>query len=708
MWSQIQSFSGLDGTSTCLWSRWLVLRAVGVVYLFVFFGLIRESLALAGPQGLLPAADFLTDLARNSPGPIRAFLSAPSLFWLSASAGMMTFVAWLGLAAAAALVLNLWPRMALFLCWLGFLSFASTWRAFSPAQLDNLMIETALLCIPFAPAGLRPKLGVHSPPRPIAVFMVRWLLFRIMFEAGMVKLTAGDPHWRDLTAMEVMYETSPFPTFFGYIDHHLPHAWHLVEIALTFLAELAAPLLALLGGRRGRWIAFWSWTIFQAGIQLTSNFGWLNTASIGLGFLLLDDQMLASAAARLRLQRIGSFLQRTAVPVPLGPLSLWRRDGLRIALWAHFCLGLFFFAKACGLPPESVPPALAAPVNAFAPFRSVNGYYLYANFDPVRYQVEFEGSNDGGLTWRSYPYRFLPQDPEKICPFIAPRFARFEATLEISAWRGQKSPLYPLVAGHLLAGDERVAALFASNPFSRHNPPTLLRMQGYRFSFTDLDTYRSTGRFWRKEWLGDYLPMLYVAPDGSIQQFDLTAADEAARSGRISEALRTYEEQYALGNPDAGSRLATIYAQGFGVAPSPRRAFEIYSDLVRKHANGARHNLGICYEYGIGTAIDYERAAQLYREESENGNPLSLYSLTGLHVRHRLAASDDVEALTLLLEATHIAIGNPMLAFVRNDEAGYRTVLTKRMAPPQIRLAELRASLRISRREWLGAPTRGS
>ena len=333
VWRPLKEFAGLGGEATYLWPRWIVLRAVGVVYLFVFAGIFAEGQALLAPNGIAQLAEYFGQLRTTFPHGIEAFLHAPSLFWLNTSPAMITALTWAGMGAAVAVVLNLWPRMALFVCWTVFLSFASTWRAFSPAQLDKLMIEVALLCIPFAPAGFRPGLGVTSPPRPIAVFMVRWLLFRVMFESGVVKLTAGDPHWRDFTAMEVMYETSPFPTMVGYLDHQLPHAYHLFEIGLTFAAELVAPVLAVFGGRRGRWFAFGTWTALQAGIQLTCNFGWLNTASIGLGFLLLDDQMVRGAAEKLGLRKLAERVAATAGGggAPAAAVA-WRRYGLGVAL----------------------------------------------------------------------------------------------------------------------------------------------------------------------------------------------------------------------------------------------------------------------------------------------------------------------------------------------------------------------------------------
>jgi hypothetical protein len=219
VWRRIKEFSGVGANVTYLWPRWIVLRAVGCLYVLIFAGIIEEGQILIGPLGLTPLAGFFANLHQRFPLWFEAFIQAPSLFWMGTGPGAIALLAWSGLLAAVCLILNLWPRMALFSVWLIFLSFVSTWGLFSGSQVDQLMLETALLCIPFAPAGYRPGLGASSPPRPIAVLMMRWLLVRVMFESGVVKLVSGDPRWRDFTAMDNLYETSPFPTILGYLDH---------------------------------------------------------------------------------------------------------------------------------------------------------------------------------------------------------------------------------------------------------------------------------------------------------------------------------------------------------------------------------------------------------------------------------------------------------------------------------------------------------
>ncbi len=547
----MKDFSGATGNATYLWPRWLVLRAVGVVYVLAFAGILEEGQALVGPRGLTPLATFFTDLHARVPSTLAAFIQAPSLFWLGTGAGMIAAVGWVGLLAAIALVLNLWPRMALFACWACLLSFVATWGVWSGSQVDQLILEVALLCIFFAPAGHRPGLGASSPPRPLALFMMRWLLLRVMLENGVVKVISGDPRWRDLTAMDVLYETSPFPTILGYLDHQLSHGYHVLEVLLTYAAEFLAPALALFGGRRGRWTALAIWTVFQAGIQLTNNFGWLNTGSIVLGLLLLDDQMLAAAAAKLRLRRLGEFLTARAVKLAAPVLAPWKRRLLGAALWTHFVLTLVVFGLFCAGAIEGFPTDWGRPVKSLiGGFRSVNYFTLFGGLLPARFGIEFEGSNDGGVTWRPYEYHYQPQQVDRICPFIAPWYPRFEATLQIEATHSTPSPVYGLVATHLLQGDSAVIGLFARNPFP-DRPPAIIRMPAYRLTFTDAGTRRATRAFWHKELVGEYLPMM-----------SLDAQGQGVAVSSPTDAIRLMATQ---GNVAAQGGLGMMYAQGEGV-----------------------------------------------------------------------------------------------------------------------------------------------
>ena len=228
-----------------------------------------------------------------------------------------------------------------------------------------------------------------------------------------------------------MYETSPAPTVLGYYAFHLPHACHVCEILFTFTAELLAPMLAILGGRRGRAIAVVTWTLFQLGIQLTGNFAWLNTAAAALGLLLLDDQMIIAGFRRLRLGGWAERIAARARPAPVLP----NRRFIVVAtlLWLHFGLTIWYpNVLLRGQRVPGPPDPHTAPLQfLFRDFRSANCYSLYATTPPMRDDIEFAGSNDRGATWRPYPFRYKPQREDRMSPFLAPRFGRFEASLQL-------------------------------------------------------------------------------------------------------------------------------------------------------------------------------------------------------------------------------------------------------------------------------------
>jgi hypothetical protein len=320
--------------------------------------------------------------------------------------------------------------------------------------------------------------------------------------------------------MEVMYETCPFPTILGYFAYSLPHAWHVVEVALTFLAEVGAPLLALFCGRRGRWLAVAIWVGFQAGIELTSNFGWLNTGSLVLGFVLLDDQMVISAAAFLRLRRVAGFLAANVAEQVTPAVTAIKLYGLRALLGAHFCLTLYYAVIFFGgMTLKDIPYMSNRPVELiFGGLRSSNVYHPYSSFPQTsKYEVEFEGSNDGGATWRAYPFRHKPQREDHLSGFISPWFARFEATLQIATYSSPRSRLIPKVAAKLIERNPDVMRLFKEDPFT-DKPPTMIRMPVYLMKYTDPETHRKTGLYWTKTRVGEFLPMVYVDDEGRVTE----------------------------------------------------------------------------------------------------------------------------------------------------------------------------------------------
>ncbi|HET7583862.1 MAG TPA: lipase maturation factor family protein [Gemmatimonadaceae bacterium] len=491
-------------TAGYLWARWIFLRALGLIFFSAFYSLAGQVQGLIGPQGILPAGEYLSALAQLL-SPLHRVWAAPTLFWLGAGHTALTIAVAAGIIASLLLTFNVWPRASTIACTVLFLSFVAALQVFSSYQSDGMLLEAGVLSAILAPTGMRPGLGALHPPSRASVFLLQWEWFRIYFESGVVKLASGDPTWRALTAMDHYYENAPLPTWIGYYVQHLPHAFHAAVVVFTLAVELVL-VWGLFAPRRWRIVLFAIVSAMQVSIILTANYAFLNYLVLALGIFLLDDR----AMARLRLR------------LPAGTPVLrprWRTWGAAVALvWIFYstvaALAAYFIP---------VPRLLAFPARAIAPFRIANAYGLFAVMTPERYEIEFQGTTDG-TTWVPYPFRYKPQDPQAAPGIYAPYQPRFEWNLwfaSLGEW--QENEWVVLTQQRLLERSRAVLELFARDPF-RGRAPLQVRAVLWKYWFTDLDTKNRTGRWWNRRVLGSYSGIVDRGPDGEIR-FTPTDAD---------------------------------------------------------------------------------------------------------------------------------------------------------------------------------------
>ncbi len=281
-----------ESPRTHLLPRWIFLRCLGVIYFSAFYSLLFQIKGMIGPNGILPAASYLQDVANYYPG-LQRFWFAPTLLWIGAGNHALMLITWVGLIASVAVVLNLWPRITLAICLVCFLSFVAAAQDFSSFQSDGMLLEAGFISLFFAPPGLRPGIAAAHPASRVSLFLLQWEWFRIYFESGVVKLTSGDYSWRHLTAMDDYYQNGPLPTWLGWYVQQLPHRFHAATALMTLVAELGLVWMLFLP-RRFRIICFLIVTPFQIGIILTANYTFLNYLVLVLGFLLLDDGFIRS------------------------------------------------------------------------------------------------------------------------------------------------------------------------------------------------------------------------------------------------------------------------------------------------------------------------------------------------------------------------------------------------------------------------------
>src|SRR5271165_2115196 len=282
-------FDSRNGPSDRFLSRWIFLRALGAIYFSAFFSLVFQIRGLIGPQGILPAGEYLKSVAEQV-GHAR-YWYVPSILWFSSGSHMLTGLCWVGMAAAVLLVFNIWPRAMLAICSVCFLSFVSAAGDFSGYQSDGMLLEAGFLAFFFAPPGLRPGWAESHPPSRMSLFLLLWEWFRIYFESGAIKLLSGDPEWRNFTAMDEYYQNGPLPTWIGWYVQHLPHWFHASAVFFTLATELVLVWMMFLP-RRFRILCFAIVTALQISIILTANYTFLNYLVLSLGVLLLDDRFL--------------------------------------------------------------------------------------------------------------------------------------------------------------------------------------------------------------------------------------------------------------------------------------------------------------------------------------------------------------------------------------------------------------------------------
>ena len=282
-------FDSDAGLSNRLIPRWIFLRGLGLIYFSAFYALLFQIRGLIGPDGILPAGEYLEAVTRQF-GSSRLWFT-PTLLWLSSSNHMLVGICWAGMIASLLLVLNVWPRASLFICFVCFLSFVAAAQDFSGYQSDGMLLEAGFISLFFAPRGLRPGFGASSPPSRASFFLLQWEWFRIYFESGVVKLASGDPEWRNFTAMDDYYQNGPLPTWVGWYVQHLPHTFHAFATGATLVLELGLVFMLFLP-RRWRIACFFIVTLWQIPVILTANYTFLNYLVLLLGVLLLDDRFI--------------------------------------------------------------------------------------------------------------------------------------------------------------------------------------------------------------------------------------------------------------------------------------------------------------------------------------------------------------------------------------------------------------------------------
>jgi hypothetical protein len=468
------------------YSTRLFFRILAVVHAIAFASFGWQWRGLIGPHGLLPATRFLSyfheQLGRT------AYFEIPTLCWIFGADPFVPILCGIGLALSAALFVGLAPALCLILLWISYLSLISVGQIFYGFQWDALLLEVTLLAIPLAPWSLRTRWQLIEPPR-LARWLQWWLLARLMFLSGAVKLNSGDLTWRNLMALSFHFETQPLPTPVAWYVHQLPAEVLRVICAAMFTIELVAPL-CLFGPRILRHGAALSLFALQILIALTGNYTFFNLLTMALCLLCLDD----------------AWWQRVLHRVPSIPVAARRVPAWGLGLFSALVLIVTVPSalRSLGVRTSSL-PALDRLLDAVQPFRSLNNYGLFAVMTHPRPELIFEGSNDD-RTWLPYEFPHKPGELGRRPDFIAPFQPRLDWQLWFAALDSPENNRWVInLCEHLLHGTPEVLALLNKNPFPA-NPPRYIRVIRYEYHFTDASERAQSGHWWRRVRLDDYVP----------------------------------------------------------------------------------------------------------------------------------------------------------------------------------------------------------
>ena len=490
---------------TYFWAQRWFLRALGLIYLIAFVSLWVQVEGLVGSDGVSPVNQFLPAVYERFGR--SAYSLLPTLCWFNSSNGFLHFLCSGGVVLSLLLIVGIAPALSLVALFVFYLSLILAGQTFLSFQWDILLLETGFLLIFLAPWRIWPRelfwwpgaaIPATAVSRP-ALFLLKFLLFKLMLMSGVVKLTSGDNSWWNLTALDYHYWSQPLPTVFGWWADKSPEWFKHFSVAFCLVVESIVPFF-IWAPRRLRLIAAGLMIFLQLVIALTGNYCFFNLLTIALCLLLIDDAVVASLCRGALLRRIRSTAtQRRAY----NGLSRYAAIAVIIVTLPINAWLIFTAFK----PDTEWPRLLAVAYGRVETFRIVNGYGLFRVMTKDRDEIVIEGSADG-FDWLPYEFKWKPGDVMRAPGWCAPHQPRLDWQMWFAALgTPRENPWLGGLIVQLLQGSPDVSRLLAKNPFPRE-PPRYIRAMFYRYRFTTLREHRQTGAWWKRQELREYLPTM--------------------------------------------------------------------------------------------------------------------------------------------------------------------------------------------------------
>jgi lipase maturation factor len=490
-------------------ARFLIVRLLGLVYLAAFAIFVNQGLPLLGSHGLLPIDEFTARVAGRLGSTPAAFARLPSVFWLAHSDALLLGLAWCGAVLALLVLLGVTNAAVMAALWALYMSYVHVGQDWYGYGWEIQLLETGFLAIflcPLRSIGPFPR----TRPAPLVIVLFRWLIFRVMLGAGLIKIR-GDSCWRDLTCLLYHYETQPNPNPFSRVLHFAPQGVAIAGALFNHVTELVMPWL-LLCGRWATRVAGVFFVAFQISLIVSGNLSFLNWLTIVPALACFDDAMLGRLMPRA-FGRFAEDAERAAAERSASERSALRRA--RAVTVAALCALVAWLSVPVV---ENLMSGHQMMNTSFDTLNLVNTYGAFGSVGRERREIVFEGTTDavpdGRARWREYQFKCAPCDPVRPPCVITPYHYRLDWQIWFAAMASPNDYPWTLrFVWKLLHNDEGSLSLLAGNPFPE-TPPRYVRARLYIYRFAR----PGSGRFWNRDLVGDWIPPL-SADDPRLREF---------------------------------------------------------------------------------------------------------------------------------------------------------------------------------------------
>ena len=463
----------------------LFIRILSLLFLAAFASLSVQIVGLAGSDGILPL-HYAFENKQAYWGKL-AWWHMPTLFWFNASDTALVSVAYAGCLVSILLFFNVFPRISLIIILILYLSLYHAGQIFMNFQWDILLLESGFLAL---------FLTRHSR---IVIWLFRWLLFRLRFLSGISKIVSQDPTWLGLTAVTLYFEVQPLPNPLSWYAHQLPESVLIFAAAFTLFVEIIVPFMMFLP-RRYRFIAAWLTIFMQLLIMFTSNHNWFNLLTLALCLFLFDD----TAIRKVLPDTLIAWLLKYSLPVHK-PDIIYHKTMPVLACVILFISSVQIYEMTTRNRADGIVGDIMKTVK---PFAIVNKYHVFPTMRIERYELLIYGSMDGEH-WHEYRFKYKPGELNQFPGVVMPHHPRLDWLMWFVTLHPHFIPFFESFLDALMEGSPDVLALLEDNPFP-DTKPNIIKVDLYRYQFTDYETRIKTGQWWQREYLGLFPPLPFI------------------------------------------------------------------------------------------------------------------------------------------------------------------------------------------------------